>query len=131
MMSFLCINTHTHTHTHTYYDSSPCNVETMNQQDSQCTYNVTLRCVRATIVDRKAIVITYSGHVFVALGIQRACAILSPVACPVLQYFSTLSHKRHDFRRKFLQPDMCVSILRSNLSETFLIIRTTEREILS
>jgi hypothetical protein len=29
---------------------------------------------------------------------QCACAILSPVACPGLQYFSTLSHKRHDFR---------------------------------
>jgi len=26
-----------------------------------------------------------------------ACAILSSVACPVLQSFVTLSHKRHDF----------------------------------
>jgi hypothetical protein len=31
---------------------------------------------------------------------QRACAIYSPVACPVLQYFSTLFHKRYDFRKK-------------------------------
>ena len=29
---------------------------------------------------------------------QCACAILPSVACPALQYFSTLSHKRHDFR---------------------------------
>jgi len=26
--------------------------------------------------------------------------ILSPVACPVLQYFATLPHKEHNFRKK-------------------------------
>jgi len=29
---------------------------------------------------------------------QRACAILSYVVYPALQYFSALSHKGHDFR---------------------------------
>ena len=47
----------------------------------------------------KAIRITYSECVFVALGIklQCACAILSSVACPSLHYFSTLSHTWHAF----------------------------------
>jgi len=41
--------------------------------------------------------------VFVALFMQRAIRmrrnILSAVACPILQYFSTLSHKKQDFRK--------------------------------
>ena len=49
---------------------------------------------------------------FVVLCIQQ-CAILSPVACPTLQYFSTLSYKRQDLFWFSLQL----------LSETFLILR--------
>ena len=45
------------------------------------TYDVTLRRVRATIVDRKAIVITYSGYVFVALGIHPAMRMRHIVTC--------------------------------------------------
>jgi len=52
----------------------------------------------------KGISITYSESVFVALATQHAKRmrriILSPVYCPALQYFSTLYHKRHDFREK-------------------------------
>ena len=45
----------------------------INEQKRQCTYNATLRRVRATIVVvKKAINIAYSGGVFVALGIQNA-----------------------------------------------------------
>jgi len=34
-------------------------------------------------------------------GMQRTCSILSFVDDPALQYFSTLSHKRHNFNRKY------------------------------
>jgi len=45
--------------------------------------------------------VTYSESVFVALDIQHAVRMrrvtLSSVAWPALQFFPTLSHKRHDF----------------------------------
>jgi hypothetical protein len=53
-------------------------------------------CCRA-----KAISIRYSECVFVALIIHHAnvCIFVS-VFCPPVPYFSTLSHKPHDFRKK-------------------------------
>jgi len=54
----------------------------------------------------KAVSITYSEFAFVALGVQHAMRmryiILSSAACPALQNFSTLSHKRYDLLRKIL-----------------------------
>jgi hypothetical protein len=38
----------------------------------------------------------------------RAPYCILSVACPALQYFSTLSHKRHDFRKKMLLNIKCV-----------------------
>jgi len=61
---------------------------------------------------------------------QCACAILSSVACPALQYFSVLSHKRYDFRKKkIVEHDIGVVISCTNLSETFLIQRRNERDV--
>jgi hypothetical protein len=56
--------------------------------------------------------------------------ILSPVACPVVQYFSTLSHTRNDFRGKRLLITKCVFRLSLQiLLETFLILRTIQPDI--
>jgi len=49
----------------------------------------------------------------VALGIQHAKrmrrVLLSSVASPAIQYFPTLSHKRHDFRKKRKTKRSCCS----------------------
>jgi hypothetical protein len=61
----------------------------------------------------KAISITNSECVYLALGIHNAMrtrATLSSVSCAALQYFSTLSHKLLDFRRKKLFYIKCVTI---------------------
>ena len=53
------------------------------------------------------------------------------MACPSLQYFSTSSHKRHDFRKKKknMEYEVCVLIFCTTLTETFLILRRILRHI--
>ena len=59
-----------------------------------------------------------------------ACAILSSVASPGVQYFSPLYHKRNDFRkRKFIEHKMCVLIFSLRLSSEIFLILRTERDM--
>ena len=60
---------------------------------------------------------------------QCVCTILSSVAYPSLHYFSTLSLKRHDFRKKVIEHKMCVLILSTNVTEKFLFLRRTEEDV--
>ena len=43
------------------------------------------------------------------------------VACLAVQYFSILSRKRQDFRKKVIEHNMCVLIFSTPLSKIFLI----------
>jgi hypothetical protein len=82
----------------------------------------------------KAMRITYSKCGFVALIVQHAMRTRHFVICvlPDSTVFFLLSHKQHDFRRIKIvteQNKMCVLIFSTTLSETFLIIRRTERDV--
>ena len=63
-----------------------------------------------------------------------ACLAHEPychVVCPALQYFSTLSHKRHDFRKKKLLN--IKSVFRGSpqlLYEIFFILRRIQRDMI-
>jgi hypothetical protein len=76
--------------------------------------------------------VTYSECVSVALVIQYECACtkLSSVACLALQYFSALSHKRHDFLTNVTVYKMCVLFSLRHLSEKILILLKTERDMI-
>jgi hypothetical protein len=56
--------------------------------------------------------------------------ILPSVACLAVPYFYTLSHKRHDFWKKLLNIKCVFWFSVQLLSETFLILRRIQRDII-
>jgi hypothetical protein len=90
-------------------------------------YNVIHRGVLSTIVvvEMQQVIHILSVWLQPKLSsMQSACAILSSVACLTLQYFSMLSHERHDFLGRNV---FWLSL--QLLSETFFILRRNQRHI--
>ena len=61
---------------------------------------------------------------------QCTCAIFSSVDCPAGQYFSMLSHKRHDLKKKSLNIKYVFQVSLQLLSGIFFIIIKTERDVM-
>jgi hypothetical protein len=57
---------------------------------------------------------------------MRHIAICNLSGCTI---FSTLSHKRHDLKKKTIEHNACVLSLQ-HLSEAFHIVRRTERDMI-
>jgi hypothetical protein len=120
------------------YKDKPINVLWENnpsfiQQDRKCTYNVMFEVrLRNNCCRGKAISITYSQLVFVALVIQHAkpmrIIILSSVASPTLPYFSTYLLKDTIFRKKSYWTQNCVLIFSTTFAWN--IMKRIQRDII-
>ena len=78
--------------------------------------NLRLRHFRVSTVCRVEVSHVLSACLQLQLSRMRRI-ILSSVACLALPYFSTLSHKRHNFRKKELSNIKCVLIFCTALSK--------------
>ena len=102
-------------------------------QDRQCMYNRTLRRVRATTVAVQKQKLLHILSVCLqpqVSSMQCTRAILSAVPSPALRYFSTLSHTRHNFRKKFIENKLCFVIFSITFSAIFLILRIIKRDMI-
>jgi len=85
-------------------------------ENRRCTYKFNIKaCWRNHCCRVKTISITYSKCVFVVIVCQHIKRMhrvtLSTVASLALHYFSTLSHKRHDFQEKVTKHKMRVQFI--------------------
>jgi len=60
---------------------------------------------------------------------QCACALLSSVVGPNVQYISTLSLNRQDLRKKVTENKMCVSSFSTTFVGNIFILRRIERDM--
>ena len=108
------------------------------KQDGQCTYNVTLRWVRTTIVAvEKHQVLNiinaclYSCFSYLECKLHLFCTKLYCHMWPVwLYHIFTLLHKGHNFQTTFFEHRICVLIFSATFSETFLILKRIEEDII-
>ena len=105
-----------------------------HKEGRQCTYNLKFRPLRVTIV-----AVEKRYHIFwlcICSLSYPACKAHAPwvmlpsVACPSLKRFSTLSHKRHDLKKKSLNTEYEFWFYLQNLSEAFFILRIINWDII-
>jgi hypothetical protein len=101
------------------------------QQDRRCTCNATFRRMRVTTV---AVEKQEALHIMSVLASVIECAkrmrliILTSVACLSLPYFSTLSHKRYDIRKKkIIEHEICFDFLYNFFLKRFYFLKNSAR----
>jgi hypothetical protein len=101
-----------------FHNTTPTSAYKYGEHDRQCTYKPNREArSRNHCCDGKARSITYSEGLFVVFVIQHAKRtphiILTSVPCLALPYFSRLTHRRQDFRRRelLLTQNTCLDFL--------------------
>ena len=108
-----------------------------NKQEMQCMYKHNIKVHPCNICCcGKAVLITYSECVSVALVFQRAVCmyriILPSVACLVVPYISAFSHKRYSFRKqKPVEHEACVLILSTTFIWNICHLRRIQWDIIN
>jgi len=102
-------------------------------QERRCRYEVTLRRRSYNhCLGGKAISVTYSECVFVALGIQHVIPMRHIFVCalPLSTVFFHISHKRKNFSEYVIEHKKCFDFLYEICLENFLILRRNERDMI-